>query len=144
MPIYMPSNSTVTTSKGDTTEHTENEGLGVNICCSRASAPCRTGNKDGKSWNSPISTSIREKFSRANRSLSNALTSRSSKKTAGNKPKEDGILEYDSPCDDGDSPSLELEADFHLRRGSRLPRCICFNSRIVFNEVFFISLLMKL
>ena len=85
--IYMPSNSTVTTSKGDTTELTENEGLGVNICCSRASAPCQAGNKDGKSWNSPISTSIREKFSRANRSLSNALTSRSSKKTAGNKPK---------------------------------------------------------
>ena len=83
----MPSNSTVTTSKGDTTELTENEGLGVNICCSRASAPCQAGNKDGKSWNSPISTSIREKFSRANRSLSNALTSRSSKKKAGNKPK---------------------------------------------------------
>ena len=25
---------------------------------------------------------------------------------------EDGILEYDSPCDDSDIPSLELEADF--------------------------------
>ena len=32
-------------------------------------------------------TSIREKFSRSNRSASNALTSRSSKKTAGNKTK---------------------------------------------------------
>ena len=52
--IYMPSNSTVTTSKGDTTEHTENEGLGVNICCSSASAPCQIGNNDGKSWNSPV------------------------------------------------------------------------------------------
>ena len=54
MPIYMPSNSTVTTSKGDTTELTENEGLGVNICCSRASAPCQIGNNDGKSCNSPV------------------------------------------------------------------------------------------
>ena len=54
MPIYMPSNSTVTTSKGDTTELTENEGLGVNICCSSASAPCQIGNNDGKSWNSPV------------------------------------------------------------------------------------------
>ena len=54
MPIYMPSNLTVTTSKGDTTEHTENEGLGVNICCSSASAPCQIGNNDGKSWNSPV------------------------------------------------------------------------------------------
>ena len=55
-----------------------------------------------------------------------------------------GILEFDSPCDDSDIPSLELEADFHLGRGSRLPRCIRFNSRIVFTEVFFTSLLMKL
>ena len=28
--------------------------------------------------------------------------------------KEDGILEYDSPCVDGDIPSLEQETDFHL------------------------------
>ncbi|CAH3113861.1 unnamed protein product [Pocillopora meandrina] len=32
---------------------------------------------------------------------------------------EDGIFEHDSPSDDGDIPSLEREADFHLRRGSR-------------------------
>ena len=30
--------------------------------------------------------------------------------------KEDGILEYDSPCDDGDSPSLEQETNYHLGR----------------------------
>ena len=38
----------------DTTEHTEGEELGVNICCSSASALCQTGNNDGKSWNSPV------------------------------------------------------------------------------------------
>ena len=30
--------------------------------------------------------------------------------------KEDGLLEYDSPCDDGDNPSLEQDTDFHLGR----------------------------
>lgn len=30
--------------------------------------------------------------------------------------KEDGLLVYDSPCDDGDNPSLEQETDFHLGR----------------------------
>ncbi|RMX39106.1 hypothetical protein pdam_00019251 [Pocillopora damicornis] len=30
--------------------------------------------------------------------------------------KEDGQLVYDSPCDDGDNPSLEQETDFHLGR----------------------------
>ena len=44
----------------------------------------------------------------------------------------DGILEHDSPSDDGDIPSLEREADFHLGRGSRFVRSIRFNSRIVF------------
>ena len=80
----------------------------------------------------PLSYScIKEIFSRANRSASNALTSRSNKKTAGNKTKMK--MEYDSPSDDGDIPSFELEADLHLRRGSRLRRSIRFNSRIVFS-----------
>ena len=30
--------------------------------------------------------------------------------------KEDGLLEYDSPCDDRDNPSLEQDTDFHLGR----------------------------
>ena len=30
--------------------------------------------------------------------------------------KEDGLLEYDSPCDDGDNTSLEQDTDFHLGR----------------------------
>ena len=38
----------------DTTEHTEGEELGVNICCSSASALCQRGNNDGKSWNSLV------------------------------------------------------------------------------------------
>ena len=80
----------------------------------------------------PLSYScIKEIFSRANRSASNALTSRSNKKTAGNKTKMK--MEYDSPSDDGDIPSFELEADLHLKRGSRLRRSIRFNSRIVFS-----------
>ena len=57
----------------------------LNICCSSASALCQTGNNGGNSWNFPLCTSIREKFSQANRSASNALTSRSSKETAENK-----------------------------------------------------------
>ena len=43
-------------------------------------------------------TSIREKFSRSNRSASNALTA---------DEEEDGILEYNPPSDDDDIPSLE-------------------------------------
>ena len=46
---------------------------------------------------------------------------------------EDGILEYDSPSDDGDIPSAEQEADFHLGRGSRLVRSFRFNGRVVFS-----------
>ena len=42
-------------------------------------------------------TSIRVKFSRVNRSASNALTSRSSKKKSGQDEEEDGMLDYDSP-----------------------------------------------
>ena len=43
-----------------------NEGLGVNICCSSASALSQTGNKDGNSWKSPFVSmdclSIRDVF----------------------------------------------------------------------------------
>ena len=40
---------------------------------------------------------------------------------------EHGIFEYDFPRDDGDIPSLELEAEFHLKRGPRFGRQV-FNS----------------
>lgn len=52
-PVSHTSNSTVTTCTDGTTEHTEDEGLGVNICCS-ALALCQTGNNDGKSLNSSV------------------------------------------------------------------------------------------
>ena len=53
-PVGHTRNSTVTTSTGDSTEHMEDGGLGVNICCSSASALSQTGNKDGNSWKSPF------------------------------------------------------------------------------------------
>ena len=52
-PVGHTSNSTVTTCADGTTEHTEDKGLGVNICCNTVSAHCQTGNNDGKSWNFP-------------------------------------------------------------------------------------------
>ena len=53
-PVGHTSNSTVTTSTGDSTEHIEDKELCVNICCSSASALCGTRNNDGNSWNSPF------------------------------------------------------------------------------------------
>ena len=140
-PVGHTNNSTITTCADGATEHRGDEGLGVNICCSSSSALCHTRNNDGKSWNSLSYSCIKEIFSRANRSASNALTSRSNKKTAGNKTKMK--MEYDSPSDDGDIPSFEREADLHLGRGSCLRRSIRFNSRIVFSWFFFIFLVMK-
>ena len=131
-PVGHTSNSTVTTCVDGTTEHTEDEGLGVDICCNSVSALCQTENNDDKSGNFPSYFYQRQKLSRSNRSASNALTSRSNKKTAGNKTKRK--MEYwstNSPSDD-DIPSLEREADFFLGRGSRFGRSIRFNSRIVF------------
>ena len=93
----------------------------------------------------PSRSSIREKLSRSNWSASNALTSSSSKKTAEKQDEEeDGIKKYDSPSDNGDIPSLEQEADFHLARGSRFVRSILLNSRIVFSCFVFIFHVMKL
>ena len=46
--------TTVTTCADGTTEHREDEGVGVNICCSSTSALCHTRNNDGKSLNSPV------------------------------------------------------------------------------------------
>ena len=53
-PVGHTSNSTVTTSTGDSTEHTEDEGVGVNICRCSASAFCQTRNNNGNSCNSPF------------------------------------------------------------------------------------------
>ena len=53
-PVGHTGNSTVTNSTGDSTEHIEDKGLGVNICCSSASALRRTRNNGGNSWSSPF------------------------------------------------------------------------------------------
>ena len=53
-PVDHTSNSTVTTSTGDSTERTEDERLSVNICCNRGSALCQTRKNDGNSRNSPV------------------------------------------------------------------------------------------
>ena len=50
------------------------------------------------------------------------------RENSGKQEKEEhGKFEYDFPSDDGDIPSLELEAEFHLKRGSRFGRQV-FNS----------------
>ena len=90
-PVDHTDNSTVTTCADGTTEHTEDEGLGVNICCSSASALCQTGNNDGKSWNFPSYLYQREIQPVVPVSLE-CSGSRSSKKTAGNKTERE--MEY--------------------------------------------------
>ena len=108
-PVEHTGNSTVTTCADGTTEHTEDEGLGVNICCSSASALCQTGNNDGSDFEEQQENSRKQG------------------------EEEDGILEYDSSSDDDDIPPLEREADFYLGRGFYFERSIRFNSRIVFS-----------
>ena len=90
-PVGHTSNSTITTCADGTTEHTEDEGLGVNICCSSASALCQTGNNDGKTWNFPSYLYQREIQPVELVSLE-CSGSRSSKKTVGNTTK--GEMEY--------------------------------------------------
>ena len=70
------------TCTNSTTEHTEDERLSANIWCSSASGGRRT--------------SIRQKFSRVNRSASKSLTLRSSKKNKKTDEEENEILEYNS------------------------------------------------
>ena len=72
-PVGHTSNSTLNTCTDGTTEHTEDEGLGAN--------------NDDKSCRNFSVLSLSEKLSPADWSASNALTSRSSEKTAGNKTK---------------------------------------------------------
>ena len=66
----------------------EDEELGVNICCSSASALCQTGDIDGKSWNFPLYLYQREIQLVKPVSLERS-GSRSSKRTAENKTKRD-------------------------------------------------------
>ena len=109
-PVGHKSNSTVTTPTGDSTEHTEDEGLGKNICCSSASALCHTGNNDGISWNF-VPLSERNLARRTCQPRTPWL------RGAARKQQETGRkgrwnIKVDSLCDDDDFPSLEREADF--------------------------------
>ena len=86
-PVGHTSNSTITSCSYGTTEHTEDEGLGLNISVAAVRQPSVRQETTMARAGTSRRTSIREKFSRSNRSASNTLTSRSSKKTAGNKTK---------------------------------------------------------
>ena len=99
-----------------TTEHTEDKGLGVNICCSSASALCQTGNNDGKSWNFPSYLYLREIRPVEPVSLERSDFEEQQENSGKQDEEEDGILENDSPSDDDDIPSFEQEADFYLER----------------------------
>ena len=101
--------------------------------CKHLSQQCVSSMSDRKQrWQEP---ELREKFSRSNRSASNALTARSTKKTVGNKTKRK--MEYWSTI-----PRVMMTT-FHLwterliftleEPGSRFGRSIHFNSRIVFS-----------
>ena len=105
-PVGHTSNSTVTTSTGDSTEHTEDERLGVNICCSSASALCQTGNNDGKSWNFPSYLYLREIQPVEPVSLERSDFEEQQENSRKQDEKEDGILEHDSP--------LVMIVTFHL------------------------------
>ena len=117
----------------DRTEYIEDEGLSLNICRSGASALCQTGNNDGKSWNSPSYLYQREIKPGEPVSLERSDFEEQQENSGKQDEEEDGILEYDSPSDDGDIPSVEQEADFHLGSGSRLVRSFRFNGRVVFS-----------
>ena len=100
------SNSPVTTSTGDSTEHTEDEGLGGNI------SALSNRKQRWQQLKLPVCTSIRKKFSLTFQPDFEEQQENNGKQ----EEREDGILVYDSPCDDGDNPSLEQETDFHLGR----------------------------
>ena len=118
-PVGHTSNSTVTTSTGDSTEHIEDEGLGVKICCSSASAFCQTRNNNGNSWNSPFLPLSERNLARRTgqpRTLWLRGAARKQQKTR-RIGRWNIIVRF--PVWwwwHGDIPSLEREADFYLGR----------------------------
>ena len=100
----------------DRTEYTEDEGLSLNICRSGASALCQTGNNDGKSWNSPSYLYQREIKPGEPVSLERSDFEEQQENSGKQDEEEDGILEYDSPSDDDEIPSLEQVADSSPRK----------------------------
>ena len=101
--------TTVTTCADGTTEHREDEGVGVNICCSSTSALCHTRNNDGKSLNSPV-VPLYQRDIQSGKSVSLERSDFEEQQENSRKQgeKEDGILSYDSPCDDGDMVTFHL------------------------------------
>ena len=102
-PVEHTSNSTVTTCADGTTEHTENGGLGVNICCSSALALYQTGNNDGKRWNFPV-VPLSERNSAGRTGQPRRAARRRGRWN----------IRVRFPSDDDDIPSLEREADFYF------------------------------
>ena len=105
-PVGHISNSTVTTCADGITEHTEDEGLSVNICCSSASVLCQTGNNDGKSSNFPSYLYHRKIQSVEPVSLERSDFEGQQENSGKQDEEQDGMLEYDSPSDD-DIPPVE-------------------------------------
>ena len=139
------------TCTNSTIEYAEHEGLGANILVLR----CVRWQKLELSRR----TSIREKFSQVNRSASNCLTSRSSKKKKKETDQEENeILEYDSLAVMKNRMSyfwttrphvmmitLSLERETHYLSGRFFPlwRKYSFQQQIVLSWLFVISLLME-
>ena len=116
-PVGHISNSTVTTSTGDSTEHIEDEELGVNICCSSGSPLCQTGNNGGNSCNSPFEPlSERNLAGRTGKPRTLWLRGAARKQQETRRKGRWNIRARFPVSDDSDIPSLEREADFYLGR----------------------------
>ena len=116
-PVGHTSNSTVTTSTGDSTEHIEDEGLGVNICCSSGSPLCQTGNNSGNSCNSPFEPLWERNLAgRTGKPRTLWLRGAARKQQETRRKGRWNIRARFPVSDDGDIPSLEREADFYLGR----------------------------
>ena len=102
-------------------------------------------NNDGKSWNSQSYLYQRLIQPGEPVSLERSDFEEQQENSGKQDEEEDGIFECDSPCDDGDIPSLEREADFYLRR-LRFPlrRKYSLQQLNVLGQFVFISLVMKL
>ena len=107
--------------------------MGENICCSSKSKhllQCVSAlphrDNGGKSLNSPSYLYQREIQPGELVSLECSDFEEHHENSGKQDEEEDGMLECDSPRDDGDTPSLEREADFYLGGGSRFERSIRF------------------
>ncbi|CAH3032273.1 unnamed protein product [Pocillopora meandrina] len=91
-PVGHSRNLTVTTCTDGTTEHTQDDGLGINICCSGKSkhSLCQIGNNDGKSFNYPV----REIQAGGPVSLEHFDLEGQQENSGNQDEEEDGILEF--------------------------------------------------